>query len=165
MDWGSVSSPKLGIRWYLQNHVLLGPGEEWKREWLRNIWGRERSKSITKGDKAGNPHLTMSKWEEKSHPATSSVGTLVNVGFLVLLCFMTHFPSSQAVGGWGLKPCCRRWNQAVLSNHWTLETDCDSLGFSLCVYWHKTLGRVSLKEWSPVIPPLSHRVSLKVQVK
>jgi len=28
------------------------------------------------GAKAGNPHLTMSKWEGKSHPASSSVGTL-----------------------------------------------------------------------------------------
>lgn len=36
---------------------------------------------------------------------------------------------------------------------------------SASVYCHKTLGRVSLKERSPVIPPLSHRVSLKVQVK
>lgn len=68
MGWGSVSSHKLGIRWYLQNRVLLGPGEEWKREWLRNIWGRQRIKCITKGDKAGNPHLTVSKWEGKSHP-------------------------------------------------------------------------------------------------
>lgn len=69
MDWGSVSSHKLGIRRYLQNHVLLGPGEEWKRVWLRNIWGRERIKYITKGDKAGNPHLTISKWKEKIPPS------------------------------------------------------------------------------------------------
>lgn len=34
--------------------MLLGPGEEWKREWLRDIWGRERIKCIAKGDKAGN---------------------------------------------------------------------------------------------------------------
>lgn len=64
------------------------------------------------------------------------------------------------LGRWALKPCCGRWNQAVLSGHWTPETATHWVSASVFI---ATLGRVSLRGWSSVMPPLSHRVSLKVQ--
>lgn len=131
-------------------------------------YGEEKELSILQRET--KQEILISQYQnerKKSHPATSSVGT-----FLCMWDFLFYsaiWPIFRPAKLWEV------WNPAgesgmrlfspVLSSRWTPETICDSLGFSLCVYCRKTLGRVSLKEWSPVIPPLSHRVSLKVQVK
>lgn len=104
-----------------------------------------------------------------AHMARSSMGPLMDVGFPSLFSLMTNFHPAKLWKGEVLNTCRGRTDQAVPSSHWALETLCDSLGFGFCVYSHKTSGSVTegipLKGWSPVILPLSHRVSLKVQVK
>lgn len=154
MDWSPFLSTSFELD-ICKNVCFWSPGR--KKEWLRSRWGREGIKHIT------NPHLTISKWEEKSHPAASSVDTLLGTG---ISCFTVPYdPFSIPTRCWRL-----RWNGEggmglFLPSHWTPEILWDSRHAPASVCCHQSWGTVPPREWSPAIPPASHRVSLRVQVK
>lgn len=104
--------------------------------------------------------LTSPYQSERKNPSQlHAVWTLpCGLGSLVLLCLLTLFPPGQAVGGWG--------GMGLFSpgaEHLRLSVPHLRLTASVCC--HKSWGTMSLRPWSPAIPPASHRVSLRVQVK
>lgn len=86
---------------------------------------------------------------EESHPVRSVWGHSRGCGISLVILRHDHLPPSRAVWGWGLRACWGRCSQDVSMTHWLPGS---------------VIG-MALKEWSPVILPLNHRVSLKVQVK